>query len=325
MQEFDIINKYFKPLIGKGALDLIDDCAIVQVKDNLIINTDTIVSNQHFFLEDPAPSIATKILMVNLSDITAMGAKPLYYSLSISLPKNHHNLYNEQWLSEFADTLKKIQELHNFYLIGGDTTTSNNDLVISVTMFGKQYASKPLLKSTAQVNEDVFVSGTIGDSYWGLQILKNYEKFRFLSKEHKDFLINNYHYPKPPIHLAKLLVNYASSCTDVSDGLWVDLEKLCNYSKVLGHINLADVPLSKAVQEIVKNETDIIKSITGGDDYQLIFTLPKSKSVNFQKYCKENCLAITKIGHIDNNNTHGLIVKNAKGEILTCATKGFVH
>ena len=72
-------------------------------------------------------------------------------------------------------------------------------------------------------------------------------------------------------------------------------------------------------------KTDIIKSITGGDDYQLIFTLPKSKSVNFQKYCKENCLAITKIGHIDNNNTHGLIVKNAKGEILTCATKGFVH
>ncbi|MDR0483651.1 MAG: thiamine-phosphate kinase [Alphaproteobacteria bacterium] len=325
MNEFKIIEKYFAPLTKQAtteSLGLKDDCAVITSQNQIIINVDSIIEGEHFFPQDPPSSIAHKLLNVNLSDIASMGATPKYWTLAITLPRN--SFINELWLQEFTNTLAKIQQQYNFYLISGDTTFSNHSLMLSANIFGEIPKNiTPLKKSTAQIGDIICVSGSIGDGYWGLQMrqseVNNQALNIHISPEDKKYLINRYLYPQARINLGKLLLNKASACTDISDGLWADIEKLCKYSTVHGVINVEDIPLSQAVHNITI-EDKTIKSITGGDDYELAFCISEE---NFAEL-KNIDILITKIGYIkeiDNTNHHISLFHN--GNLLHTSKKGY--
>jgi thiamine-monophosphate kinase len=194
--EFDIIKKYLKGLTKKSsAFNLAEDCAMVDIKNSqkLIVNTDSIAEKSHFFSNSSPKSIANKLLGVNLSDIASMGAYPLYWSFAFGIVEDYKN---HQWLSLFVRELKKIQHKYKFHLIGGDTITTSQ-LVLTCTMVATtQNNAKPLLQSNAKEGDIICVSNSIGNSYWGLQLLLNLDsqEYDYLSKSQKDFLINNYNY-----------------------------------------------------------------------------------------------------------------------------------
>ncbi|MCL2566892.1 MAG: thiamine-phosphate kinase [Alphaproteobacteria bacterium] len=329
MNEFDIIEKYFMPLAakaGKESLNLRDDCAIITSNNQIVINVDSIIEGEHFFTADPPSSIAHKLLHVNLSDIAAMGASPKYWTLAISIPKNR--FINEKWLKEFCYTLENIQNQHNFYLISGDTTFSASNLILTANIFAEiPKLQAPLKKSTAQVGDAICVSGYIGDGYWGLQMrrddIKNQNNFH-ISIDDKSYLINRYLYPQARLELGQMLITAANSATDISDGLWADLEKLCKYSGVLGVINAGYVPLSAAVQNI-SDRDKIIKSITGGDDYELAFTINESKLADLKKQLTVNniTIPITKIGYVEKAAEQDYIKFFHNDVLLQTSHKGY--
>jgi thiamine-monophosphate kinase len=304
VKEFDIIDNYFYKLVAKEeALNLQDDCAVFKSQKQIIVNVDSIIENEHFFSTDPASSIAHKLLNVNLSDIASMGAKPKYWTMAISIPRDR--LVNEKWLFEFCNTLQSIQKEHNFYLISGDTTFSNGSLIITANVFGEVAINKNVLKkSTAQQGDILCVSGFIGDSYWGLKLLKDkYKNTKNVSLsgiQDVDYLIHKYQYPEARISLGNILIDYANACTDISDGLWADVEKMCRFSKVLGIIDINSIPISKSVKNIsnIEEKEKIINSICGGDDYELVFSISKEKLVELQSLISEKNIFIKQIGYV---------------------------
>ncbi|MDR2008585.1 MAG: thiamine-phosphate kinase [Alphaproteobacteria bacterium] len=319
MNEFKIIEKYFMPLARMAqqeSLGLKDDCAIIQSENQIVINVDSIIEGEHFFATDPAASVAHKLLNVNLSDIAAMGATPKYWTLAISIPRE--SIVNEDWLKEFCNRLEKIQNQHKFYLISGDTTFGKQ-LTLTANIFAEiQPSQTPLRKSTAQMGDIICVSGCIGDSYWGLQLLLGLPLN--ISQADKTYLINKYHYPQARLELGQLLINYANSATDISDGLWLDVEKLCKYSGICGVINVENVPLSAAVRNITA-EDKVIKSLTGGDDYELVFTISENKLEELQK--KNFATPITKIGYVKHTTTNQHVEFYNNGVLLHTNHKGY--
>ena len=299
MKEFDIIDNYFYKLIAKEeALNLQDDCAVFKGLKQIIINVDSIIENEHFFSSDSASSIATKLLNVNLSDIASMGATPKYWTMAISIPRVR--LVNEAWLKEFCDTLQIIQNKHNFYLISGDTTFTSGVLTITANVFAEVENYKSVLKkSTIQENDILCVSGFIGDSYWGLQLLKGTESISLSSDTDRKYLIQKYKYPEAKIELGKILIDYANSCTDISDGLWADIEKMCRFSQVLGVIDAKSIPISNAVKNIsnIDDKEKIIRSICGGDDYELVFSISKEKLSELQDILSKEGIFVKQIGY----------------------------
>ncbi len=329
MKEFEIIDNYFYKLISKKeALDLRDDCAVFCNSKQIVVNVDTIIENEHFLSQDPASSIAYKLLNVNLSDISAMGATPKYWTMAISIPSNR--LVNDIWMKDFCDTLKEIQDKHNFHLISGDTTFSKNGmLTITANVFGEVDKNVEVLKkSSAKEGDIICISGFIGDSYWGLQVLQDKyngtENIILHNQEDKNYLIKRYQYPEARIKLGETLLNYASSCTDISDGLWADIEKMCRFSNCLGVIDANFVPLSNAVKNIknIDDEDKLIQSICGGDDYELAFCVSKDKFMNLQKKLSEKNIFLKKIGYITKikqSGKHVIFLKDNK-EIYTRKT-----
>lgn len=334
LKEFEIINNYFAKLVSKKeSLNLQDDCAVFSSSKQMVLNVDAIIEEEHFFSNDPASSIASKLLNVNLSDIASMGATPKYWSMSISIPRNR--LVTNSWLEEFCNTLQEIQNQYNFYLIAGDTTfTSKGMLTITANVFAEiDQGIDVLKKSTAKDGDVLCVSGSIGDSYWGLQVLKDkYNKTNNidLSKESdKEYLINRYHYPKARVELGQILLNYANSCTDISDGLWIDAEKMCQFSGVLGVINIEDVPISQAIKNIknITEEEKQIQAITGGEDYELVFSISQNKLEDLQKELSKKGFFIKEIGFIQklesNSNKNLIVIKN--GVEVYSNKKGYSH
>jgi thiamine-monophosphate kinase len=338
--EFDIIKTYLKGLTKKSfALNLAEDCALIDMKNSqkLIVNTDSIAEKSHFFSNSSPKSIANKLLGVNLSDIASMGGSPLYWSFSLGIREDYKN---HTWLSQFTNELKKIQNKYNFHLIGGDTITTQQ-LVLTCTMVATiKNNAKPLLQSRAKEGDIICVSNSIGNSYWGLQLLLNLDnqEYDYLSQPQKDFLINNYNYISPQIVLGNLLLNYANSCTDISDGLILDLEKIVKNSNVIAKINLQDIPFSKAVAKIHgKNSDNILKSIGGGDDYQLVFTINEKNLIKLKNILATNKLykniQIKEIGQVvaKINKSDSVVNKNSNLKVyhfnqeIKITKKGFVH
>ena len=335
MKEFDLIYKYFATLIAKNeSLNLLDDCAVVSTFNNekIIVNVDTIVENKHFFSynskKSSAKSIANKLLGVNLSDLASMGAIPKYWTMAISLPSEYYN--DIYWIEEFVKELKKIQKKYNFYLIGGDTTSSDV-LVLTANLFGMPSNNKILKQKNAKENDIICVSNTIGDSYWGLQVLNNNKDIQFLSKQDKNYLINRYNYINPQVKLGCILVDFANSATDISDGLLKDLEKIAINSNLLADIDVSLIPISLPVKKIHKKiNNSFLESISGGDDYELIFSITKNNLMKLKKYLVENKLSkkihITEIGIFKKKlNNVNLIVKHNNKIINDIVKKGFVH
>jgi thiamine-monophosphate kinase len=312
MKEFEIINNLIRPLANnQSSQNLDDDVAVINLKtlaeekQSLVISKDMLIENVHFRIQDGAKSIAHKMLAVNLSDLAATGAVPLFYLFGFGKSKN----ISSQFLKDFFESLDQLQKKYNCQLIGGDIVKSNK-LALSVTIIGKVNNGANLKTNNAKFGDDIWVSGEIGNSYLGLQIInsklkKNKEILQNSTKldTKSRLLIESYLYPQPQIKLGSILANnnLAHATTDISDGLLADLAKIANKSRLTAKIFLEKIP---HCQEFVTNITNgkkeyqklITKIIAGGDDYQLIFTASKAKEEEINNIAKKNNIKLTKIG-----------------------------
>ena len=290
-----IINKYLKKLNfkNKGTFDFENDGAYLDLKNKnykLTITTDSISENIDFFSKDDPKSIAQKITTINLSDIFAMGAHPHSYLLNLFLP-NH---INKNWLNSFSNQLMKIQHKYGFYLIGGDLSKSNK-LIISSTFIGYINKNLEIFQNKFNLNDDIWITGNIGDSKIGLEILK---KNISANTKIKQYFIKKYLYPKP-CNLGPLVVNNINSMKDISDGLIGDLTEMLN-GKHGALINLNKIPLSINTAKILKtrNNFKIENLLNAGDDYELIFISSQKQRNKILKIGEKNNVKISLIGKI---------------------------
>ena len=301
MNEQEIMQTIFLPLAAgfKGSLGLMDDAAVINnLNDHkLVVSKDMLISGVHFFENDHPTAIAKKSLRVNLSDIAAMGAKPICYLLGLCLP----NKNNVSWLTEFCEGLKIEQEFYHCWLAGGDLVSSTGSVSISITIFGGLSDNNILLRSKAQVGDDVWVSGTIGDAGVALMLLKGRIKLKSdFPKSHRDYLEARFRLPTPRLALGAKLLNFASSACDVSDGLLADLLNICSASGLGANISSNLIPISSELKQVIKDvETlSIIDLISAGDDYELIFTSNIKHSEHILEISRHSGLRLTKIGQM---------------------------
>jgi thiamine-monophosphate kinase len=318
MREFELIEKFFKPLTKscKASQELADDVAKILLKKNqqLVISKDVFVEDVHFLLKDGGFKIAAKLLSTNLSDLAASGATPLYYMLGFSKNKNT----NAEFCSEFARGLKSVQDEFDLCLIGGDTVSAKK-LCFSITIFGALKKNQSLSRSLAKAGDLIFVSGSIGDAFIG-------RKTAF-----DDYTIKRHFFPTPRIELGKaLLKNKLSTCAiDVSDGLLADLAQICKSSKIAAKIYFNRVPFSQSVQKFFETNSKIkpLDLLSAGDDYELIFsTKPKNKN-KILALAKSLNLEITCIGEFEKAADQDFKVSliGEKNKKITFKKLGYEH
>ncbi|MBX3703436.1 MAG: thiamine-phosphate kinase [Steroidobacteraceae bacterium] len=267
--EFELIGRCFT---GRGAgradvrLGVGDDAAIVAppAGSELVLALDTIVSGTHFPAETAPRFVGHRALAVNLSDLAAMGAEPAWALLGVTLPSG-----DEAWAAEFARGLDELARRHAVALVGGDTT--RGPLAASVMLAGTVPTGGALLRSGARAGEDVWISGTPGDAAAGLAILQGRLAAGGAAR---DDLLRRFLLPEPRVALGIALRGLATACIDVSDGLAGDLEKLCAASGTGAECDAALLPLSPALLDTAGTELATRLALTGGDDYELLFTAP---------------------------------------------------
>ena len=276
MSEFSIITQYFSSLgAGKNVLLSVgDDAAALRVDEGceLIVSTDTSTAGVHFpddlFPED----IAYKSVAAAASDLAAMGASPLGMTLAISLPE-----HDALWLHGFSQGLAAASSDFELPLIGGDTTRGL--LSITVTVMGQCAIGQKLLRSGASAGELLCVSGTLGDSALGLSMLQGKERGLDIEFEDQEYLLSRFSRPTSRISLGKDLLGQATSCIDVSDGLLADAAHIADASGCKLVIDSAKLPLSAALVASIGRERALELAAAGGEDFELLFSLPESSSL----------------------------------------------
>lgn len=306
MTEFDLIKKYFAPLAKDfpGSLNLSDDAAILDIPEgyDLVITKDAISEDVHFLKGTDAALVAQKLLRTNLSDLASMGAAPLCYFLSVALPKP----ISEDYLSRFAEGLAQDQKVFGITLAGGDTTATHGTPTFSLTAHGLVKKGRALRRSGAKTGDSIYVTGTLGDAALGLASLR--------AKRSNPFLTNRYHLPQPRLKESEQLLGLATSCIDISDGLLADMGHVCTASNVGAELDLEALPLSKEAREIITLDPDLKPLIySGGDDYELLFTLPPGMLPPF---------AATRIGKVTPGKDVTLL---SEGREIHVASKGYSH
>lgn len=269
LSEFELIDRFFR---GAGAVrnDVVtgigDDGAVLQCPPGaeLVAAIDTLVSGVHFPHGCAPASIGHRALAVNLSDLAAMGARPAWALLALTLPRA-----DPSWLAEFSAGLSALAREHNVALVGGDTTSG--PLSVTVQILGHVPRSTALLRSGGRPGDHVFVSGTPGDAAAGLAL----EQSKLPpSSDSGGHLRNRFLYPTPRLALGDRLREYASACIDVSDGLLGDAGKLAQASGCGVEIQFAALPVSEALVQAVGAQRARELALTGGDDYELCFSVP---------------------------------------------------
>jgi thiamine-monophosphate kinase len=302
LDEFELIDKFFAPLAESeaGAFGLSDDAAVLSLPSDkqLVVTTDGLTAGVHFFDDENPRDVAARLIGVNLSDLAAMGAKPWVYTLSIALPRN----LRIDWIINFSKELKVLQKRFAFNLIGGDTTSTLGPLTLSLTAIGTVPLGGALLRSSAKIGDLIYVSGTIGDAALGLSILQG--KIKGLNKEHSHFLTARYHRPEPRVSLGQSLNGLANAATDISDGLIADLGHLAKTSGLCAKIFINQVPFSEAAKAAFSIDKSLQeKALTGGDDYELIFSVPKTTTNDIETLAKKLGLRLSNIGILSQYNT----------------------
>jgi thiamine-monophosphate kinase len=296
--EDSLIARYFRPLAtDPGALDLTDDAAVLKPSgDDLVVTTDAIVEGVHFLPDDPPETIAKKALRVNLSDLAAKGATPAGFVLTLALREA-----SDAWLAPFARGLGEDVAEFNCPLLGGDTVSTPGPLMISITVFGRVPQGGMVRRTGAALGDRVIVTGTIGDAALGLDILKRGRSAGAIvaDKAAREHLVGRYRVPQPRVALAKVVRDYATSAMDISDGLAGDLAKLCAVSGVSADIQAKLIPVSlPAKSVVVHGAADIKMLISGGDDYEILCTVPENHLEAFAQAAGLAGVSVTSIGTI---------------------------
>ena len=292
MGEFDLIKRYFsrKSLQNDVILSVGDDCAITSIPTGyqLAITTDTLVEGTHFLPSISPTDLAYKSVAVNLSDLAAMGATPAWVSLALTLPE-----IKEEWLAEFSQSLFAILDRYGVSLIGGDTT--KGPLSITLTAQGFLPENQGLFRHQAKVGDWIFVSGFLGDSAAGLDLLLQNRK---IENESDRYFIQRPLRPTPRVELGLALRSFSCCSLDISDGLLADLGHILERSQVGAEIYLENLPLSRHLCTQYEQTQAEKFALTGGEDYELCFTVSEEKREEMEQVLSSQGIKVTCIGKI---------------------------
>ncbi|QDO83095.1 thiamine-phosphate kinase [Shewanella psychropiezotolerans] len=317
MKEFQLIEHFFNRR-GQTRRDVElgigDDCALVQVAPNksIAISCDTLVENVHFYPDIPPQALGYKSLAVNLSDLASMGAEPAWMTLALTLPD-----VDETWLEQFSTGLFDAAEYYRVSLIGGDTTRGPR--AISITINGLVPTGTALTRGGAKNGDWIYVTGTLGDSALGLDVIRGNRR---VDAEYNEYLINRHYYPTPRVLAGQALRNLASSAIDLSDGLASDILHVLKRSEVGAVIDVDLLPLSQAVKDSVSEQEALSYALSGGEDYELLFTVPEAQKGALEMALAHACVEFTQVGQVTSDKQLRLI---RNGEPFNLTNIGFEH
>ncbi len=318
MGEFDLIARYFTRPGRTAVLGVGDDCALLQPQHGmqLAVSSDMLVQGRHFLSTTPAADVGHKALAVNLSDLAACGAKPLAFTLALALPS-----VDEAWLAGFAKGLWALADVHSCELIGGDTT--QGPLNICITVLGEVPPGDALLRQHAQLGDDIYVSGTVGDARLALEVFRGNLSLQTADFEAARARMDR---PTPRVSLGLALRGVANAAIDISDGLLGDLGHILQRSHVGAVIETAWVQdsaaISDAMQTISLNKR-LDFALAGGDDYELLFTAAPDQADEVLAAAEQCGVSVTCIGRI--TPVAGLQVLDLQGLPLSRRFAGFDH
>jgi thiamine-monophosphate kinase len=318
LSEFAMIKRYFsESQLTPAADDIIvpvgDDAAVLVVPagQQLVVAADTLVEAVHFPAGSAADLIGYRALAVNLSDLAAMGAQPRWYTLCLTSPE-----LKQQWLDDFSAGLAEAAADTGISLVGGDTT--RGPLTISVQVMGLVPNNTALTRSGARPGDIIYVTGTLGDAAAGLAILQR----ELASETLFDHLIERFSRPTPRLREAGILMAYASSCIDISDGLVADLGHICESSGVAASLNIDTLPISTVLRGYAGQQA-LTYALNGGDDYELCFTVGAHQAQELERSFQQQGLQCSPIGQvIDGAGVHCV---DAKGNTRTMLRSGYEH
>ncbi len=317
MHEFDLINNYFFKIAkkNKSALNLNDD-VFFDKKRGVVISVDTYNIGTHFYDFKSPDLVIKKVLRSSISDLICKGVIPKFYFISGS---GNKKTFTKNNLYKISKSLKSEQNKFKIDLCGGDTTFSNK-LSFTITSLG--YSNKIIYRNKAKLNDDVYVTGNLGDSFLGFKALTNKSKFK---NKDKLFFVDKYYKPELPINLTKYLLKFANTSIDVSDGLIDDLTKMINRQKLSFHLFENKIPVSNNLSNLIKKQRlNKIDLISNGDDYQVLFTADIKKARIIKNASKTTGIKITKIGKIVYGKDRSLII-DEKGKQIQAKSKGYIH
>ncbi len=317
LSEFDLIARYFTrshTINPNAALGVGDDCALLAPVPGmqLAISTDMLVEGRHFFPGASPFKLGHKCLAVNLSDLAAMGAEPLAFTLALSLPE-----INEAWLKDFSAGMFALADAHGCELVGGDTT--RGPLTICITVFGQVPAGQALRRDAAQVGDDIWVSGSLGEARLALAGRLTEMVMDTATIEASAVRMDQ---PNPRLALGLRLRNIAHAALDVSDGLAGDLGHILKASRVGATLDADSLPVGPALQSMPL-EIRRQFALAGGDDYELCFTAPVSKRDSVLHAATAAGGAVTRIGRIEEQA--GLRITDSSGNPISVPLQSFDH
>ncbi len=318
MKEFDIIGHFFQPRSYKRrdvVIGIGDDCAVTNVPSgqHLVTTTDTLLEGVHFPVKTEARAIAHKAVAVNLSDLAAMGAEPAWINLSLSLPK-----VDTDWLNEFSLCLQELTEYYSIQLIGGDTV--QGPLAITITAQGFLPIDQAIRRSQAKPGDWIYVTGTLGDAALGLHVVQDKVGVKLF---HRNYLLNRLNFPTPRVLAGTNLRRIAHSCIDVSDGLISDLKHILYASQCGASLCLEKLPLSEAMLDSVSQEQAIQYALSGGDDYELLFSIAEEQKGQLDVALANCNVSATCIGQM--NGVPGKLELKYNNEPYQMVEEGYQH
>ena len=317
MDEFDLVNKYFSKLANKskGSLNLNDD-VFFDNKNKLVVSLDTYIEGNHFLNFKNPKLVMKKIIRSSISDIICKGVKPKYYFLTAS---GDSKFFTKTNLLKIKKSLNEEQKKYNIILGGGDTVYSNK---LSFTVVTIGFSKKIIYRNKAKIDDDIYVTGTLGDSFLGLLVLKN--KIN-LNKGLSNYFINQYYKPEIKYSLINFFFKFATSSIDLSDGLIADLDKMTNKQKNSYKLFLDKIPISSNLNLLLKQRNLHKKNfISKGDDYQVLFTSNVKNRKFIEKISSMKKVKITRIGKILNSSRKSSII-DKNGYQIKINNTGYVH
>lgn len=304
--EFEIIRRHFNSSalafpVPEVPLGIGDDCALLTPRPGtqLAISMDMLQEGVHFLPDSDPFLLGQRTLLVNLSDLAAMGARPVCFTLALSLP-----CHDEVWLTQFSAGLAAVAAAHHCPLVGGDLTASApasaakpGALTLCVQVHGELPAGAGLRRSAARVGDGLYVTGTLGDAAAGLCVLRD-GAWPALSAAHRDFLVQAFHLPESRVEAGVALRALAGAAIDLSDGLASDLAHILRASGVAARVDLDALPLSAALRAAASPQEQVALALGGGDDYELCFTLPAQHVAAMQAAMDALQTPVQRIGEI---------------------------
>ncbi|MDC0436835.1 thiamine-phosphate kinase [Candidatus Pelagibacter sp.] len=317
MHEFELIKNYFQKLSKKSSSSLnLNDDVFFDKKNKLVVSVDTYTEGNHFLNFKKPELVIKKIIRSSISDLVCKGIKPKYYFISGS---GNKKTFSKSNLSKITKSLNQEQNKYKIFLSGGDTVFSNK-LSFTITSIG--FGNDIVYRNKARINDDIYVSGNLGDSYMGLLVLKNKIKINNLLCK---YFIDQYFMPNIQYKLIYQIKKFANTSIDISDGLLSDLDKMINCQKFSYKLDLKKIPISNNLKKVLNlKKLSKINYISNGDDYQILFTASKNKRRIIEKISSDYRIKLTQIGSIESFAKKSSIIDD-KNKTISLKNKGYLH